>query len=85
MRYLEPPRADSPREVDEAERPGWMRGPCDQGAARLKGHVTKKSPKISSYFSLFGCLRGGSAEREDPGRRSRIFQNIYMSRAVLQY
>ena len=34
-------RADSPREIHEAERSGWMRGPRDQ-----------KSLKISNHFSL---------------------------------
>ena len=54
-------RADSPKEINEAERPGWMRG---------------------SYFSLFGCLRGGLVEREDPGRRSKIFQSLYVTGGV---
>ena len=45
-------RADSPREIDEAERPGRMRGPRDQ-----------KSPEISSHVSLFACLRGSSVAR----------------------
>ena len=30
---------------------GWMRGPRDP-----------KSPDVSSHFSLFGCLRGGSRQ-----------------------
>ena len=41
--------ADSPRKINEAERPDWMRGPRDP-----------KSPEISINFSLFGYLRGGS-------------------------
>ena len=42
-------RADSPREIKEAEGPGWMQGPRDP-----------KSPEISNHFYLFGCLCGGS-------------------------
>ena len=34
----------------------------------IKGARDQKFPKILDYFSLFGCLRGGSMEREDPGR-----------------
>ena len=49
-------RADSLTEINEAERTGWMRGPRDQ-----------EFPKISNYFSFFGCLRGGSVESENPG------------------
>ena len=65
-------RADSPGEINEADRPGWMRGRA------IKGPRDQKSSKISSYFSLFGCLRG-SVERENPGRRSKIFQNLYVT------
>ena len=70
-------RADSPRELDEAERPGRMRGPHDQ-----------KSPETLNHFSLFGWLRGSSAARVDPGQRSKIFPNLqvgrfFFSRAVL--
>ena len=58
-------RADSPREINEAERPGRMRGLRSQ-----------RSPEILIHFSLFGCLRSGSVERVVPGRRSKIFQNL---------
>ena len=37
----------------------------------------QKSPKISSNFFLFDWLRRGPGEREDPGRRLKIFQNLY--------
>ena len=36
------------------------------------------SLEIASYFSIFGCLRGGSAEYEDPRRKSKIIQNLYI-------
>ena len=42
-------RVDSLRKINEAERPGWMRGPRDP-----------KSPEISIDFCLFGYPRGGS-------------------------
>ena len=45
--YALPRAADSPREINEAERPAWMRGPYDP-----------KSPEISN----FACLRGGSVQ-----------------------
>ena len=55
--------ADSPREINEAARPGRRPGPRDQ-----------KSPEISNHFSLFGCLRGGSVECVVPRQRSKIIQ-----------
>ena len=60
-----PRRADSPREITETERPGRMRGPRDQ-----------KPLEKSNLFCIFSCLRGGSAERVDPGRRSKVFTNL---------
>ena len=46
--------ADNPREINEEERPGRMRGPRDQ-----------KSPKISNHFFLFGyLLLGGTYKPE---------------------
>ena len=58
-------RIDNLREIYEAERTDRMR--------ELRRQI---SPKISNYFSLFGCLIGGSKERIDPRRRSNIFQNL---------
>ena len=49
-----------------------------EGSA-LKGSCDQKILKISSYFPLFGCLRGSSMECEDPGRRSKIFQYLYVT------
>ena len=39
--------------------------------------VIKNLPRFL-YFFLFSYLRGGSAEREDSGRRSKNFQNLYI-------
>ena len=47
MRSPEPP-ANSPRKINEAERPNWMQGSRDP-----------KSSDISISFSLFEYLRGG--------------------------
>ena len=65
--------ADSPREINEAEKPGWMRG------RMIKGPRDQKSPKILSFFYLFGCLRRGSTDREDSRPRSKIFQDLYVT------
>ena len=71
--------ADNPREINEAERLGWMGGPRDQ-----------ESPEISNYFSFCSFLRGGAAELIVPGRTSKIFllasgavfHEIYLSSAI---
>ena len=43
----------------------------------IKGLREQQPLKISNSFSfsLFDCLRGDSKEREDPGQKSKIFQN----------
>ena len=48
------------------------------GGRAIKKPREQKSPKISSYFPALGCLRGGSAECEDLGGRSTIFQDPYI-------
>ena len=63
-------RANSPREINGIERAA--------GYAFERPH-SHKSLNISNYFSLFGYLRGGSAAYEDPGGRSKIFQNLYIT------
>ena len=47
------------------------------GVAQSKDRMTKNLAKISDNFSFLECLRGGLAEREDPGRNAKIFQNPY--------
>ena len=53
------------------------------GGRAIKDSRAQKSPKISNYLFIFGCLCGGLAEYEDPGRRSKIFPNL-KARAVLK-
>ena len=59
-----------------------MEGGAGCGGGAIKGSRDQKPPKISSYFYLFGCLRGGSVKREDLGRRSKIFQNLDIMRGL---
>ena len=66
MRSPEPPRRYLKR--------GKMRRKDRAGCGGCASE--QKSLEISNHFSLFGCLRGVSAEREDPGRESKIFQNL---------
>ena len=79
-------RVDSPREVSEAERLGWMRGPRDQRSKSraMKKSRSQKSLKISSYFSLSLslaiCAVGNAKTR---GGDLISFRN-YMTRAVLK-
>ena len=55
-------RGDSPREINEAERPDRMQGSRDH-----------KSPEISNHFFIFDYLYYGSEEHIDSGRRAKIF------------
>ena len=63
-------RADSPGEINEAERPGWMRGP------RSKGRVSKNLPRFR-IFSLFlvGCAaaQGNGKSRGGDLKSFRIY------------
>ena len=47
------------------------------------GPRDQTSPEISNDLSLFGCLRGGSVERVDPGQRSTSSGSWLLSRVVL--
>ena len=66
------------QEINEAERPG-----CMPGGRAIKVLRDQISPKISDSFYLFGYLRGGSIECEDPRRRSNSFQNPYATRGLI--
>ena len=46
-------------------------------AACEEGSHDQNFFKISNYFSLFGYLRGGSVQDKDPGKKSKIFQNLH--------
>ena len=55
-------RADSPREINEAERLGWMRGPRDP-----------KSPEISAVCAAARCRPGAEIQNLSESIRLAVF------------
>ena len=65
--YVLPSRcANSPREINEAQNPGWIWGLRDQETARSKSRVTKNLPRfraISLSLAVCAAARGNAKVR----------------------
>ena len=58
-------RANSPREISEAERPRWMRGPRDP-----------KSPEISAVCAAARCRTGAEIQNLSESIRMVVFGHV---------
>ena len=90
-------RGDSPREINEAEsRVGCEGHETKNLSARRLGGTCRARAEIQNLsaclhsglprnFYVFDCLPGGSAERIDPGRRTKsfsIYRLLYLSMGI---